>query len=55
MIWDTIGGSVSQMLFNHIAKKGRMVIIGATTGYNTPEGANDEVIHILKAKVCHIF
>jgi NADPH-dependent curcumin reductase CurA len=33
VIWETIGGKTFEMLLNHLAPKGRMVVIGGITGY----------------------
>ncbi|RWS00348.1 quinone oxidoreductase-like protein, partial [Dinothrombium tinctorium] len=33
VIWETIGGSVAEMLFSHLADKGRMILIGGISGY----------------------
>ncbi|CAG2174610.1 unnamed protein product, partial [Oppiella nova] len=33
VIWETIGGQVFETLFNHLAPKGRMVLIGSTSSY----------------------
>lgn len=35
VIWETIGGSVFETLFKHLATKGRLVIVGGITGYKT--------------------
>ncbi|KAG4065564.1 hypothetical protein HA402_004155 [Bradysia odoriphaga] len=35
VIWETIGGKVTETLIPHLAKFGRMVIIGGITGYKT--------------------
>ncbi|CAG2163978.1 unnamed protein product [Oppiella nova] len=33
VIWETIGGQVFETLFNHLAPKGRLVLIGGTSSY----------------------
>ncbi|KAI1305935.1 putative quinone oxidoreductase [Halotydeus destructor] len=35
VIWETIGGKTFEMLTGHLANFGRMVVIGAITGYKT--------------------
>lgn len=35
VIWETIGGSVFETLFTHLAIGGRLVIVGGITGYKT--------------------
>lgn len=35
VIWETIGGATFEMLFNHLAMGGRIVIVGAISGYKT--------------------
>lgn len=35
VIWETIGGKVSETLLQHLAKNGRMIFIGGITGYKT--------------------
>lgn len=35
VIWETIGGKVTETLLQHLAKNGRMVFIGGITGYKT--------------------
>ncbi|CAG2178774.1 unnamed protein product, partial [Oppiella nova] len=34
-IWETIGSPVFQQLFEHLARKGRLINIGATSGYTS--------------------
>lgn len=33
VIWETVGGSVFELLFRHLAVKGRLVVVGAISGY----------------------
>lgn len=33
VIWETIGGEVFEVLADHLANRGRLVVIGAITGY----------------------
>ena len=33
MIWETIGGKVLETLYKHMAKLGRLVVIGGISGY----------------------
>ena len=33
MIWETIGGETTKMLFKHLAIRGRLIIIGGIVGY----------------------
>ena len=33
VIWETIGGKTMEQLFNHLAIKGRLIVIGGITGY----------------------
>lgn len=35
VIWETIGGAVFETLFSHLALGGRLVIVGAISGYKT--------------------
>ncbi len=35
VIWETIGGKVTETLIQHLAKNGRMILIGGITGYKT--------------------
>ncbi|XP_027203804.1 prostaglandin reductase 3-like [Dermatophagoides pteronyssinus] len=35
VIWETYGGSMFEILFKHLAVGGRIVIVGAITGYKT--------------------
>lgn len=35
VIWETIGGSVFETLFKHLATKGRIVIVGSISGYKS--------------------
>ena len=37
MIWETLGGRVSQTLFRHLAVKGRFLIVGGIGGYKTSD------------------
>ncbi|KPM10357.1 quinone oxidoreductase-like protein [Sarcoptes scabiei] len=34
VVWETIGGETMRTLFNHLAVRGRMVLIGAITNYS---------------------
>ncbi|XP_054161241.1 prostaglandin reductase-3-like [Oppia nitens] len=35
VIWETIGSPVFEQLFEHLARKGRLINVGATAGYKT--------------------
>lgn len=35
VIWETIGGKVTETLIQHLARNGRMILIGGITGYKT--------------------
>ncbi|CAG2102094.1 unnamed protein product [Medioppia subpectinata] len=35
VVWETIGSPVFEQLFEHLARKGRLINIGATSGYTT--------------------
>lgn len=35
VIWETIGGTVTETLIQHLARHGRMILIGGITGYKT--------------------
>lgn len=35
VVWETVGGAVFETLFNHLALGGRLVIVGAISGYKT--------------------
>ncbi|XP_054153308.1 prostaglandin reductase 3-like [Oppia nitens] len=50
VIWETIGGKTYETLFNHLAPKGRLVIVGGITGYQT-EGFLDIQIPNLNTKL----
>ena len=52
VIWETIGGETFSMLFQHLAIKGRMIVIGSTTTYQG-DGLFDVPISNLNAKVSH--
>lgn len=50
VVWETIGGETFKILFNHLANKGRMILIGAITGYKTT-GLIDSKIENMTAKM----
>lgn len=50
VIWETIGGKVFEMLFNHLAIRGRMVIIGSIATYKE-HGFSDETIPSLNKRL----
>lgn len=50
VIWETIGGETFSMLFQHLAIKGRMIVIGSTTTYQG-DGLFDVPISNLNAKL----
>lgn len=33
VIWETVGGETTMMLFQHLAKRGHFIVIGGITGY----------------------
>lgn len=35
IVWETIGTPVFEQLFEHLARKGRLINVGATAGYKT--------------------
>ena len=35
VIWETIGGAMFELLFAHLAMGGRIVIVGAISGYKS--------------------
>lgn len=35
IVWETIGSPVFEQLFEHLARKGRLINVGATSGYKT--------------------
>ena len=51
MIWETIGEDVAQTLFKHLAPKGRLVIVGAITGYKDEDFFSDVQIPYLRKTV----
>lgn len=51
VIWETIGGKVYQTLFNHLAPRGRLVIIGSITQYKNGSGLTAPEIENLNTKV----
>ena len=50
VIWETIGGDTFRTLFNHLASKGRLVIIGSIHSYKEV-GMKDVPIEGLNGKV----
>ncbi|CAG2173987.1 unnamed protein product [Oppiella nova] len=47
VVWETIGGQVYETLFNHLAPKGRLIIVGSISGYKS-EGITSPNIESLK-------
>ena len=47
VVWETIGGQVFETLFNHLAPKGRLIIVGSISGYKS-EGIASPNIETLK-------
>ena len=35
VIWETIGGQTTKMLEKHLAHKGRLIVVGGTSGYQS--------------------
>lgn len=50
VIWETVGGETFKILFNHLAKRGRLVIIGSITTYKSV-GFSGEVIENLNGRL----
>lgn len=50
VIWETIGSPLFEQLFEHLARKGRLINIGATSGYKTvgyaPININDFIVKV---------
>ena len=51
VIWETIGGQVLETLVDHLAIKGRIVIVGGITGYKTVGFPNQTGLANLPAKL----
>lgn len=43
VVWETIGGTVFETLLSHLAPLGRLVVIGAITGYKGSSGSTARV------------
>jgi hypothetical protein len=50
VMWDTIGGETTIILFNHLATMGRLVVVGGISGYAT-EGMPNVIIDNLPSRV----
>lgn len=52
VIWNSIGGETTNILFNHLATRGRLVIVGGISGYMT-EGMPNVIIDNLPSRVLY--
>lgn len=41
VVWETVGGKTFEILFKHLSRRGRLVVIGAITGYVGDTGIPD--------------
>ncbi|KAM7297101.1 prostaglandin reductase 3 [Ixodes scapularis] len=43
VVWETIGGKTFEVLLNHLSIRGRLVVVGAITGYQSSDNAFPDV------------
>lgn len=51
VIWETVGSPLFEQLFEHLARRGRLVNVGATAGYQTVGYADINIENFI-VKVC---